>query len=266
MLKINNLSMVFHSGEVNEVHALRRVDLHLPPGEFVAVIGSNGAGKSTLLNTIAGVNSCTSGQITIDNQDVTDWPEYRRAHLVGRVFQNPLLGTAAAMTIEQNLTLALKRGQNRGLRIGVTAHRREQFREALAHFGLGLENRLDTRVSLLSGGQRQALTLLMATLARPKILLLDEHTAALDPATGFKIVQLTNQIVVETHLTTIMVTHNMRQALDMGTRTLMMHEGEILFDFTGQERQDLTVPRLLEMFAEVRQQELVDDKLLLADP
>lgn len=265
MLRLNNLNMVFHPGEVNQVHALKNINLYLPPGEFVTVIGSNGAGKSTLLNTTAGVFPCTSGQIIIDGQDVTDWPEHRRAELVGRVFQNPLMGTAASMTIEQNLTLALKRGQKRGLRIGVTAERREQFREALAHFGLGLENRLDTHVSLLSGGQRQALTLLMATLTRPKILLLDEHTAALDPATAYKIVQLTNQIVEETHLTTIMITHNMRQALEMGTRTLMMHEGEILFDFSGQDRKDLTVPKLLRMFAEVRQQELVDDKLLLAD-
>lgn len=265
MLTISNLQMVFHPGDINEVHALRGIDLDLPGGEFVAIIGSNGAGKSTLLNTIAGVFPCTSGQIIIAGQDVTDWPEYRRAHLVGRVFQNPLLGTAASMTIEQNLTLAIKRGQQRGLRIGVTKERREQFREALSHFGLGLENRLETRVNLLSGGQRQALTLLMATLARPKILLLDEHTAALDPATAYKIVQLTNQIVEETHLTTLMVTHNMQQALKMGSRTLMMHEGQILFDFSGQERTDLTVPKLLNMFAEVRQQELMDDKLLLAD-
>lgn len=265
MLKINNLNMIFHPGEINEVRALSDVNLHLPPGEFVSVIGSNGAGKSTLLNTIAGVFPCTSGQIIIDGQNVTDWPEHQRADLVGRVFQNPLMGTAASMTIEENLTLAFKRGQNRGLRIGVTEDRRDQFREALSHFGLGLEKRLDTHVSLLSGGQRQALTLLMATLTHPKILLLDEHTAALDPATAYKIVQLTNQIVGETHLTTIMVTHNMRQALEMGTRTLMMHEGQILFDFSDSERDDLTVPKLLNMFAEVRQQELVDDKLLLAD-
>jgi putative ABC transport system ATP-binding protein len=265
MLKITELDIIFYPGEVNEVRALRQVNLHLPPGEFVAVIGSNGAGKSTLLNTIAGVFPPSRGRIIIDNQDVSAWPEYRRANLVARVFQNPLMGTAASMTIEQNLTLALKRGQPRGLRIGVTAHRREQFREALAHFGLGLENRLDARVSLLSGGQRQTLTLLMATLARPKILLLDEHTAALDPATAHKIVQLTNQIIGETHLTTMMVTHNMRQALEMGTRTIMMHEGQILFDFSGLERQNLTVSKLLQMFAEVRQQELTDDRLLLAD-
>lgn len=257
--------MVFNPGDVNEVRALRDVNLHLPPGEFVAVIGSNGAGKSTLLNTIAGVFPCTTGKIEIDGQDVTDWPEHRRAKLVGRVFQDPLLGTAASMTIEQNLTLAIKRGQSRGLRIGVTPRRRSKFKEALSHFGLGLEKRLDTRVNLLSGGQRQTLTLVMATLAHPKILLLDEHTAALDPATAHRIVQLTNQLVSETHLTTIMVTHNMRQALEMGTRTIMMHEGEILFDFTGEERSDLTVPKLLRMFAEVRQQELADDRLLLAD-
>lgn len=265
MLKISGLEMVFNPGDINEVHALNNINLRLPAGEFVSVIGSNGAGKSTLLNVIAGVYACTSGQIVIDGQDVTDWPEYRRATLVGRVFQDPLMGTAASMTIEQNLTLAAKRGHRRGLRLGVTPERRGQFKEALSHFGLGLENRLDTRVSLLSGGQRQTLTLLMATLARPKILLLDEHTAALDPATAHKIVDITNRIVGETHLTTIMVTHNMRQALEMGTRTIMMHEGQILFDFSGEERKSLTVPKLLEMFAEVRRQELADDRLLLAE-
>jgi len=263
MLRLTNLSMTFNPGDINQVRALRNIELHLPPGEFVSIIGSNGAGKSTLLNTIAGVFPCTQGKILIDGQDVTNWPEYKRAQLVGRVFQDPLKGTAASMTIEQNLTLAIKRGQRRSLKIGVTSHRRERFREALSHFGLGLENRLDDRVNLLSGGQRQTLTLLMATLAQPKILLLDEHTAALDPATAYKIVQLTNQIVSETNLTTLMVTHNMRQALEMGTRTLMMHEGQILFDFSGKERDDLTVSKLLNMFAEVRQQELADDRLLL---
>ena len=265
MLKISNLNVTFNPGDINEVQALKEISLHLPPGEFVAVIGSNGAGKSTLLNSVAGVFPVSRGHIEIDGQDVTDWPEYRRARLVGRVFQNPLMGTAASMTIEQNLTLAAKRSQWRGLGLGITAQKREQFREALSHFGLGLENRLHTRVNLLSGGQRQTLTLLMATLARPKILLLDEHTAALDPATAYKIVQLTNQIIEETHLTTIMVTHNMRQALEMGTRTLMMHDGRILFDFSGEERRNLTVPKLLKMFAEVREQELADDRILLAD-
>jgi putative ABC transport system ATP-binding protein len=265
MLKISDLSLTFNPGDINEVHALKQVNLHLPPGEFVSVIGSNGAGKSTLLNTIAGVYPASRGRISIDSQDVSDWPEYKRAKLVGRVFQNPLLGTAASMTIEQNLTLAIRRGHRRALRTGVTARRRERFREALSHFGLGLENRLSSRVSLLSGGQRQTLTLLMATLTQPKILLLDEHTAALDPATALRIVQVTNQIVGETHLTTIMVTHNMRQALEMGTRTLMMHDGEILFDFSGAERDNLNVPKLLQMFAEVRQQELTDDRILLAE-
>ncbi|MCB9078014.1 MAG: ATP-binding cassette domain-containing protein [Anaerolineaceae bacterium] len=265
MLKLTNLSMVFNPGSINEVRALTDVSLHLPPGEFVSVIGSNGAGKSTLLNTIAGVFPVTQGRITIDGQDVTAWPEHRRAALVGRVFQDPLLGTAASMTIEQNLTLAIKRGLRRGLRRGVTPHLRARFREALAQFGLGLEDRLDARVRLLSGGQRQTLTLLMATLAQPKVLLLDEHTAALDPATAHRIVTLTNDIVGQTHLTTLMVTHNMKQALEMGARTLMMHNGEILFDFAGQERANLTVAGLLEMFAQVRQQELADDRLLLAD-
>jgi putative ABC transport system ATP-binding protein len=265
MLKISDLSVTFNPGDINEVQALKHVTLELPAGEFMAVIGSNGAGKSTLLNAVAGVFPASRGEIAIDGQNVSDWPEYKRAKLVGRVFQNPLSGTAASMTIEQNLTLAAKRGNRRGLRLGVTARSRERFREALSHFGLGLENRLETRVSRLSGGQRQTLTLVMATLARPKVLLLDEPTAALDPATAFKIVQVTNKIVEETHLTTIMVTHNMRQALEMGTRTIMMHEGEVLFDFSGEERRNLTVARLLEMFAEVRQQELADDRILLVD-
>ena len=265
MLRLKGVSKVFNRGQVNEVQALRDVNLHLPPGEFVTVIGSNGAGKSTLLNVIAGVFPCTSGGVKIDGRDVTNWPEHRRARLIGRVFQNPLMGTAASMTIEQNLTLALRRGERRGLGIGVTDERREMFREALSHFGLGLENRLDAHVSLLSGGQRQALTLLMSTLAKPKLLLLDEHTAALDPATAVKIVELTKQIVNEFNLTTIMVTHNMKQALEMGTRTLMMHQGEILFNFSGEERDELTIPRLLEMFAEVRERELADDRLLLVN-
>jgi putative ABC transport system ATP-binding protein len=263
LLITRNLGKTFHAGDVNEIKALRQIDLHLPPGDFVSVIGSNGAGKSTLLNAIAGVYPVTTGQIIIDGQDVTNWPEHKRAAFVGRVFQDPLTGTAASMTIEQNLTLALKRGQKRTLRTGVTEERRQQFREVLSHLELGLENRLDTRVNLLSGGQRQTITLTMATLVRPKILLLDEHTAALDPATAHKIVELTNKIIGEDQLTTLMVTHNMHQALHMGTRTLMMHQGQILFDFSGQEREGMTVARLVDMFAEVRQQELADDRLLL---
>ena len=263
MLITRNLGKTFHAGDVNEVRALRQIDLHLPPGDFVSVIGSNGAGKSTLLNAVAGVYPVTTGQIIIDGQDVTNWPEHKRAAFVGRVFQDPLTGTAASMTIEQNLALALKRGQKRTLRTGVTEERRQQFREVLSHLELGLENRLDTRVNLLSGGQRQTITLTMATLVRPKILLLDEHTAALDPATAHKIVELTNKIIGEDQLTTLMVTHNMHQALHMGTRTLMMHQGQILFDFSGQEREGMSVARLVDMFAEVRQQELADDRLLL---
>ena len=263
MLITRNLGKTFHAGDVNEIKALRQIDLHPHPGDFVSVIGSNGAGKSTLLNAVAGVYPVTTGQIIIDGQDVTNWPEHKRAAFVGRVFQDPLTGTAASMTIEQNLALALKRGQKRTLRTGVTEERRQQFREVLSHLELGLENRLDTRVNLLSGGQRQTITLTMATLVRPKILLLDEHTAALDPATAHKIVELTNKIIGEDQLTTLMVTHNMHQALHMGTRTLMMHQGQILFDFSGQEREGMTVARLVDMFAEVRQQELADDRLLL---
>ena len=264
MLITRNLGKTFHAGDVNEIKALRQIDLHLPPGDFVSVIGSNGAGKSTLLNAVAGVYPVTTGQIIIDGQDVTNWPEHKRAAFVGRVFQDPLTGTAASMTIEQNLALALKRGQKRTLRSGVTEERRQQFREVLSHLELGLENRLDTRVNLLSGGQRQTITLTMATLVRPRILLLDEHTAALDPGTARKIVELTNQIIGEDQLTTLMVTHNMHQALHMGTRTLMMHQGQILFDFSGQEREGMSVARLVDMFAEVRQQELADDRLLLS--
>jgi putative ABC transport system ATP-binding protein len=264
MLELTALHQTFHPGEVNEVRALRGIDLIVPHGQFVTVIGSNGAGKSTIFNVVAGVYPPTQGTIMIDGEEVSAWPEHRRAQHVGRVFQDPLMGTAASMSIVQNLTLALLRGQRRRLRVGVTGERMAFFRSLLAPLGLGLENRLDTRVAMLSGGQRQALTLLMATLTHPKVLLLDEHTAALDPATAVKILDLTRQIVAEQHLTTLMITHNMHQALTIGDRTLMMDAGQIVLDLSGDERTAMTVQDLIEQFSQIRQSQLADDELLLA--
>ncbi|MBX3001898.1 MAG: ATP-binding cassette domain-containing protein [Caldilineaceae bacterium] len=263
MLTITDLHQTFHAGEVNEIHALRGIDLTLPARQFVTVIGSNGAGKSTLFNTIAGVFPPTRGRILIDGQDVTDWPEHRRAYLVGRVFQNPLLGTAASMSIAQNLTLALLRSQRLRLRTGVTPDRLRQFGEWLEPLGLGLETRLESKVALLSGGQRQALTLLMAVLAQPKLLLLDEHTAALDPATAVKILELTGQIIEQQEVTTLMITHNMQQALTFGDRTLMMDAGQIVLDLSAAEKANLSVQDLIDKFTVVRRAQLVDDELLL---
>lgn len=263
MLSLQGIHQTFHAGEVNEVHALRGIDLDLTQGQFVTVIGSNGAGKSTLFNVVAGVFRPSQGTITIGDSDVTNWPEHRRAALIGRVFQDPLLGTAASMTIAQNLTLASLRSQRLGWRTGVTAARREAFQALLAPLELGLEERLDSRVALLSGGQRQALTLVMATLAQPKIVLLDEHIAALDPATAAKILTLTNQFVNGQGLTALMITHNMQQALSTGDRTLMMDSGRIVLDLSGEERQQMTVQRLIDRFSEVRHDTLLEDELLL---
>ena len=264
MLRIEGLHQTFHPGEVNEVRALRGVDLLLPGGQFVTVIGSNGAGKSTLFNVIAGVYPPTQGRIRIDEADVTGWPEHRRAALIGRVFQDPLMGTASSMTIAQNLTLALLRDRRLRLRAGVSPERLARFEALLAPLGLGLEKRLHTRVSLLSGGQRQAITLLMATMAQPKILLLDEHTAALDPATAIKILDITRQIVAQQGLTTLMITHNMQQALTTGDRTLMMDSGQVVLDLSAEEQVGMTVQDLVDKFTEVRHQQLADDELLLA--
>lgn len=264
MLTLRDVYQTFHAGEVNEVRALRGIDLHLASGQFVTVIGSNGAGKSTLFNVIAGVFPPSQGQIVIDDTDVTLWPEHRRANLIGRVFQDPLLGTAASMTIAQNLTLAMLRNQRLGWRTGVTNIRRAQFQALLAPLGLGLEARLDSRVSLLSGGQRQALTLIMATMARPKIVLLDEHIAALDPATATQILTLTSQFIEGEGLTTLMITHNMQQALSTGNRTLMMDGGQIVLDLVGDEREQMTVQGLIDRFHQARQGALLEDELLLA--
>ena len=264
MLRIQTLSQVFNQGTINEINALRDIDLVLHPGQFVVVIGSNGAGKTTLFNVIAGVFPPTRGRIFIDDTDVTTWPEYRRASLVGRVFQNPLMGTAASMTIAENLTMAYLRNRRLGLRTGVTLERKKQLAEILETLDLGLEKRLDTGVSLLSGGQRQAMTLLMASLAQPKILLLDEHTAALDPATAIKILDMTRIIVADQKLTTLMITHNMQQALDFGDRTLMMDSGQIILDLSAEEKQTMEVQGLVDKFSEVKHKPLMDDELLLS--
>ncbi len=264
MLRIESLYQIFNPGDVNEVHPLRDIKLSVPARQFVTIIGSNGAGKSTLFNAIAGVFIPTNGKIVIEDTDVTNWTEHRRASLVGRVFQNPLLGTAASMTIAQNLTLALSRKQPLRLRTGVTKERKDYFCEVLEPLGLGLENRLETRVALLSGGQRQALTLLMASLTNPRILLLDEHAAALDPATAEKILALTSKIVAEHHLTTLMITHNMHHALTFGNRTLMMDDGQIILDLNEEEKVGLTVQDLIDKFSEVRHKELLDDNVLLS--
>ena len=265
MIAIEDLTKVFHVGTVNAVTALRDLSLHLADGEFVTVVGSNGAGKSSLLHSIAGVYAIEQGRIVIDGHDVTTWAEHRRARFIGRVFQNPADGTAAAMSIEQNLVLAQTRGQALRLTPGVKRGRRAQFRAALATLGMGLENRLQTPVALLSGGQRQALTLLMATLTKPRILLLDEHTAALDPGAAAHIMQLTNRLIREQHLATLMITHNMGQALAFGDRTLMMHRGQVILDLCGEARTGVTVHDLINKFADVHQGALLDDALLLGD-
>jgi putative tryptophan/tyrosine transport system ATP-binding protein len=263
VIHLENLVVTFNAGTLNEVRALRGISLTLTDGELVTVVGSNGAGKSTLLNAIAGVILPDQGRIHIADHDVTHLVEYRRASFVGRVFQNPLDGTAAGMTVEENLSLALRRGRARALRQAVTEADRQQFRETLAKVGLGLERRLKAQVGLLSGGQRQALTLVMATLAGPRVLLLDEHTAALDPAAAEQIEALTTQLVNDQRLTTLMVTHNMQQALRVGTRTIMLHQGEIALDVVAEERRGMTVEDLVKRFQETRREALVDDELLL---
>ncbi|HHY98063.1 MAG TPA: ABC transporter ATP-binding protein [Firmicutes bacterium] len=268
MLEVVNLSKVFHTGGSDTTNgekvAVKNVNFSLEEGEFVTIIGSNGAGKSTLLNIIAGVYYPDAGVMRLDGVDISRVPEYKRARFMARVFQNPGHGTAGSMTIEENLAMAMKRGKRRGLSRGVVSADRKLFREYLALLGLGLEKRLSDPVHLLSGGQRQALTLLMAAMTRPKLLLLDEHTASLDPKTAEQILNLTCRIVKENNLTALMVTHNLRHALDVGTRTFMMHEGEVILDVSGKERKGMTVEDLLDQFAKVRGEQLVEDRLLLA--
>ena len=258
MLDVKNISKTFNAGTVNEKTALNGLDLHLNPGDFVTVIGGNGAGKSTLLNAVAGVWGVDSGKILIDGVDVTHLPEHRRAAYIGRVFQDPMLGTAATMQIEENLALAARRGKARGLRIGITKAERDEYRERLKILDLGLEDRMTSKVGLLSGGQRQALTLLMATLRKPKLLLLDEHTAALDPKTAEKVLDTTNEIVSRDNLTTLMITHNMKDALRLGNRLIMMKDGNIIYDVSGEEKKNLTVKDLLEKF------KIENDRMILS--
>ena len=248
MLEIQNIYKTFNAGTVNEKTALNGVSLTLDDGDFVTVIGGNGAGKSTLLNAVAGVWQVDEGSVTIDGTNVTRLPEHKRAKFIGRVFQDPMMGTAATMQIEENLALAMRRGKARTLRAGITKAERERYRELLKILDLGLENRLTSKVGLLSGGQRQALTLLMATLQRPKLLLLDEHTAALDPKTAAKVLDTTEKIVQRDKLTTLMITHNMRDAIAHGNRLIMMYEGRIAIDVAGEAKKKLTVEGLLEMF------------------
>ena len=264
MLEIKEISKTFNAGTVNEKTALNGVSLTLNDGDFVTVIGGNGAGKSTLLNAVAGVWPVDQGSISIDGVDVTHLPEYKRARYIGRVFQDPMMGTAPTMQIEENLALAARRGQSRGLRWGITKTERVDYRELLRDLDLGLEDRLTSKVGLLSGGQRQALTLLMAALKRPKLLLLDEHTAALDPKTAAKVLELSDRIVAENHLTTMMVTHNMKDAIAHGNRLIMMYEGRIVIDVAGEEKKKLTVPQLLELFSKVSGSDEADDKMLLS--
>ena len=264
MLDINHIAKTFNPGLITEKRALADVDLHLAEGDFVTMIGGNGAGKSTTLNAVAGTFMVDRGSIVIDGVDVTHLPEYKRAKYLGRVFQDPMNGTAATMNIEENLALAYRRGQGRTLRWGITAKERDEYREKLATLGLGLEDRMSSKVGLLSGGQRQALTLLMATLVTPKLLLLDEHTAALDPATADKVLELTKKIVAENHITCLMITHNMHAALELGNRTLMMDSGHIVLDISGEERANTTVDGLLDQFAKNVGRRLDNDRILLS--
>lgn len=262
MLELKNIYKTFNAGTVNEKMALRGLNLTLEDGDFVTVIGGNGAGKSTMLNAIAGVWPVDQGQILIGDADVTKLPEYKRAKYLGRVFQDPMTGTAATMEIQENLALALRRGDSRTLKAGITKKEHAKYREMLATLGLGLEDRMTSKVGLLSGGQRQALTLLMATLKKPKLLLLDEHTAALDPKTAAKVLQTTDMIVNRDNLTTLMITHNMKDAIAHGNRLIMMMDGNIILDIRGEEKK-LTVADLLHKFEEASGEEFANDKAIL---
>ncbi len=264
MLKINGVYKVFNPGTVNQKIALRNVSIHLEEGDFVTLIGGNGAGKSTLLNCVAGVYGVDKGTINIAGIDATKLAEHKRATLLGRVFQDPMLGTASDMILEENLALAIRRGQKRGFKWGITSKERETYRQMLSHLDLGLENRLNTKVGLLSGGQRQAITLLMATIKKPRLLLLDEHTAALDPKTAERVLSLTDQLISENNLTTMMVTHNMRDAIKHGNRLIMMHDGRVILDIRGEEKKKLTVENLLERFGNASGQEFTYDRALLS--
>ena len=264
MLNINHIAKTFNPGTITEKRALTDVDLKLNEGDFVTIIGGNGAGKSTTLNLIAGVFPVDAGTINLNGYNLTHLPEHKRAKHLGRVFQDPMMGTAATMGIEENLALAARRGKKRTLRWGVTKAEREEYHEKLKSFGLGLEDRMTAKVGLLSGGQRQALTLLMASLQKPKLLLLDEHTAALDPKTAAKVLALSDQIVQENRLTTLMITHNMKDAIAHGNRLIMMDAGRVVVDISGEEKKKLTVPDLLALFSSASGSTEANDKLLLS--
>ncbi|HEX7056917.1 MAG TPA: ABC transporter ATP-binding protein [Bacilli bacterium] len=265
MLEIREVTKLFNAGTIDEKMALVNINLHLHKGDFVTVIGSNGAGKSTLMNIISGVLPPDHGKVIVDGTEIQNMPEYRRAQWIGRVFQDPLAGTSPKMTIQENLAMAFARGKTRGLNIGVSRSKKKLFREQLNRLGLGLENRLNAKVGTLSGGERQALSLLMTTFTSPRILLLDEHTAALDPGRSELITRLTRQIVEEAHLTTLMVTHNMEQAIRLGNRLIMMDKGSIILDVPQEQKKDLTVERLLREFEKIRGEKLLDDRVVLSD-
>ena len=264
MLEIRNISKTFNPGTINEKRALKNVSLTLNDGDFVTVIGGNGAGKSTLLNAICGTWHVDCGSISIDGKDVTNVPEHRRAKYLGRVFQDPMMGTAADMEIQENLALAKRRGKIRGLAWGISKSEKLEYRDLLMSLGLGLEDRMTSKVGLLSGGQRQAVTLLMAAMSEPKLLLLDEHTAALDPKTADKVLEITDEIVGRNQLTTLMITHNMRDAIKHGNRLIMMHEGRIIVDVKGEEKKNLTVEDLLELFTKASGKEFASDRAMLS--
>ena len=264
MLEIKNVHKTFNKGTINEKKALNGVNLHLDPGDFVTIIGGNGAGKSTTLNMVAGVYPIDQGTIILDGKDISDLPEYKRAYMLGRVFQDPMMGTAAGMQIEENMAMANCRGKKRGLSWGITKKEKEMFKEKLQMLDLGLEDRMTSKVGLLSGGQRQALTLLMATLKKPSLLLLDEHTAALDPKTAKKVLDITEKIVARDNLTTMMVTHNMKDAINIGNRLIMMSDGKIIYDVKGEEKKKLKVADLLQKFEEASGGEFANDRMLLS--
>lgn len=264
MLELKGIYKTFNAGTVNEKRAIDNLNLTLENGDFVTIIGGNGAGKSTMLNAIAGTFPVDSGTILIDGKDVTRLPEYKRAALLGRVFQDPMMGTAPTMQIQENLALAARRGKPRGLRWGITPQEQEMYYQKLKDLDLGLEDRMKAKVGLLSGGQRQALTLLMAALQKPKLLLLDEHTAALDPRTAAKVLELSDRIVAENHLTTLMITHNMKDAIAHGNRLIMMDAGHVVLDISGEDKKKLTVNDLLTLFSKASGTEANDDKLLLS--
>ena len=264
MLKLDNIHKTFNPGTINEKIALNGVNLTLTEGDFVTVIGGNGAGKSTTLNAIAGVWPIDSGKIYIGGDDVTKLSEHKRAKYLGRVFQDPMTGTATTMSIEENMAIAARRGEKRGLSWGITHQERDTYREMLKTLDLGLEDRLTSKVGLLSGGQRQAITLLMASIKKPKLLLLDEHTAALDPKTAAKVLEISDKIIAENHLTAMMVTHNMKDAIVHGNRLIMMHEGKVILNISGEEKKKLTVEDLLHQFEKVSGEEFANDKALLS--